>query len=241
MSSMPKIIGDFMEMAFANKICKVNVSTIETPSPNIKIINFKGTFPHVKFKIGQAIVIRIDDTNYRNYTPSKWNSETGTFEVIFHIHHNGPGSEFINNLKPNDQITVGLPRGFKIFNKEAQYHFFFGDETCISVFKSMKDEINRTENNYLGILELDELSVEIPKKLGLVVDVVPKSIRKAESAIKSLHNLDAEIWELWKNGYFYLMGNAKSIEVFRKALREKGVSNKSIHTQPYWAEGKVGL
>jgi NADPH-dependent ferric siderophore reductase len=37
------------------------------------------------------------------------------------------------------------------------------------------------------------------------------------------------------------MGNAKSIQAFRKALREKGVSNKNIHTQPYWAEGKVGL
>lgn len=241
MSSMPKIIGDFIEITFTNKICKVNVTTIETPGPNIKIIHFKGVFPHVKFKLGQAIVIRIDDTNYRNYTPSKWNSETGTFEVIFHIHHNGPGSKFVDNLKLNDQITVGLPRGFKIFNKEAKYHFFFGDETCISVFKSMKDEINRTENNYLGILELDELSVSIPEKLGLNVDIVPKSINKAESAIKALQNLDAEIWDLWKNGFFYLMGNAKSIQAFRKALREKGISNKNIHTQPYWAEGKAGL
>lgn len=241
MSSMPKIIGDFIEMTFTNKICKVNVTTIETLGPNIKIIHFKGVFPHVKFRIGQAIVIRIDDTNYRNYTPSKWNSETGTFEVIFHIHHNGPGSKFIDNLKLNDQITVGLPRGFKIFNKEAKYHFFFGDETCISVFKSMKDEINCTENNYLGILELDEPSIPIPKKLGLNVDIVPKSINKAESAIKALQNLDAEIWDLWKNGFFYLMGNAKSIQAFRKALREKGISNKNIHTQPYWAEGKAGL
>jgi NADPH-dependent ferric siderophore reductase len=241
MSSMPKIIGDFIEMTFTNKICKVNVTSVETPSPNIKIIHFKGVFPHVKFKLGQAIVIRIDDTHYRNYTPSKWNSETGTFEVIFHIHHNGPGSKFVDNLKPNDQITVGLPRGFKIFNKEAKYHFFFGDETCISVFKSMKDEINRTEKNYLGILELDEDSICIPEKLGLVVDVVPKSISKAEQAIKALHNLDTEIWDLWKNGFFYLMGNAKSIQAFRKVLREKGISNKNIHTQPYWAEGKAGL
>jgi len=238
---MPKIIGDFMEAAFSNKICKVSVTTVEMPSPNIKIVSFKGTFPHVKFKIGQAVVIRIDDTNYRNYTPSKWNSKNGTFEIIFHIHNNGPGSDCIKKLKPNDQITVGLPRGFKVFNKEAKYHFFFGDETCISVFKSMKDEINRTENNYLGILELDKESVQVPEKLGLNVDIVPKSNNKAEFAIKALHNLESEIWNLWKDGYFYLLGNAKSIQAFRKFLREKGVSNKNIHTQPYWAEGKVGL
>lgn len=238
---MPKIIGDFMETAFSNKICKVSVASVEMPSANIKIINFKGNFPHVKFRIGQAVVIRIDDTNYRNYTPSKWNSENGTFEVIFHIHNNGPGSECIKNLKVNDQITVGLPRGFKVYDKEAKYNFFFGDETCISVFKSMKDEINRSENNYLGILELDSISEDVPKKLGLIVDVVPKSINKAEFAIKALQKLDAEVWNLWQKGCFYLMGNAKSIQAFRKVLREKGVANKNIHTQPYWAEGKVGL
>jgi len=241
MNSMPKIIGDFMELAFSNKICKVSVTTTEMLSSSIKRVTFKGVFPNVKFRIGQAIVIRIDETNYRNYTPSKWNSETGTFEVIFHLHNNGPGSECIKNLKPNDIITVGLPRGFNVYNKEAQYHFLFGDETCISVFKSMKEEINHTENNYLGILELDNESTEVPEKLGLLVDVVPKSINKAEHAIKALHNLDPEIWKLWQNGHFYLLGNAKSIQAFRKALKDKGISNKSIYTQPYWAEGKIGL
>ena len=241
MNSMPKIIGDFMEMAFSNKICKVSVTATEMLSSNIKKVTFKGVFPHVKFKLGQAIVIRIDETNYRNYTPSKWNSQTGTFEVIFHIHNNGPGSECIKNLKPNDIITVGLPRGFNVYDATAKYHFFFGDETCISVFKSMKDEINRTENNYLGILELDKTSIEVPAKLGLVVDVVSKSINKAEFAIQALHKLDPEIWNLWQNGKFYLLGNAKSIQAFRKVLKEKGVSNKNIYTQPYWVEGKIGL
>jgi len=241
MNSMPKIIGDFMELAFSNKICKVSVTATEMISSNIKIVTFKGVFPHVKFKIGQAIVIRIDETNYRNYTPSKWDSINGTFEVIFHIHNNGPGSECIRNLQPNDIITVGLPRGFNVYNPSAQYHFLFGDETCLSVFKSMKEEINRTENNYLGILELDNEAANVPEKLGLVVDVVPKSEIKAQFAIESLQKLDPEIWNLWKNGHFYLLGNAKSIQAFRKALKEKGVSNKNIYTQPYWAEGKIGL
>ncbi|MFH7018140.1 siderophore-interacting protein [Flavobacterium sp. FlaQc-47] len=241
MNSMPKIIGDFMEMAFSSKICKINVAATTMLSDNVKMIRFKGHFPHVKFKIGQAIVIRIDDTNYRNYTPSKWNSEKGWFEVIFHIHKNGPGSYFIENLKPDDQLTVGLPRGFDFFKKEEKYQFFFGDETCISVFKSFQDEINASENNYLGIMELDADSTEVPNKLGFAVDIAPKSTNKAEFAIDILNKLDHKIWELWKDGYFYLMGNAKSIQAFRKALKEKGVSNKNIYTQPYWAEGKIGL
>lgn len=230
-----------MELAFTKKICKVNVSATTMLSENIKLIRFKGHFPQVKFKTGQAIIIRIDDTNYRNYTPSKWNSEEGWFEVIFHIHKNGPGSYFVENLRPGDQLTVGMPRGFDFFKREEKYQFFFGDETCMSVFKSFQYEINARENNYLGIMELDPVAMEVPNHLGLLVDTVPKSLHKAEFAIDILHKLDSSIWELWKDGYFYLMGNAKSIQAFRKALKEKGVSNKNIYTQPYWAEGKIGL
>ncbi|KQB41707.1 FAD-binding oxidoreductase [Flavobacterium aquidurense] len=241
MNSMPKIIGDFMELAFSSKICKVKVEATQMLSENIKMIRFKGHFPHVNFKIGQAVIIRVDDTNYRNYTPSKWNSKEGTFEVIFHIHKNGPGSQFVENLKINDQVTVGMPRGFEVLKKEEKYQFFYGDETCISVFKSLKDEIDYNDNNYLGILELDPVSMKVPDKLGFSVDIVPKSINKAEFAIDILNKLDSKIWDLWQHGYFYLMGNAKSIQAFRKVLKEKGVPNKKIYTQPYWAEGKIGL
>lgn len=230
-----------MELTFSSKICKVSVDSIIEISPNVKIITFKGTFPSVKFKIGQAIIIRVDDTNYRNYTPSKWDSELGIFEVIFHIHGNGPGSHFINKLKINDKVSVSMPRGFNIYKQEARYHFFFGDESCFSVFKSLKDEIINDDSKYLGILELDNLSINELKNIGLSLDIVPKSINKAEFAIKTLNKLDGKVWDLWQNGYFYLMGNAKSIQAFRQALKEKGVQSKNIYTKPFWADGKVGL
>lgn len=241
MPTAPKFIGDFIEFAFSSKVCKVSVVSTEMISKEVKAITFKGIFPNVRFKIGQAIIIRVDDTNYRNYTPSKWNSELGTFEVIFHIHGNGPGSHFINNLQAGDPVTVGLPRGFNIYKHEAKHHFFFGDETCISVFKSLKDKVNSDGNYYLGVLEIDNVSVQELKKTGLILNMVPKSINKAEFAIDSLRKLDVKIWDIWKNGYFYLMGNAKSIQMFRKALKEKGIQNNSIYTQPFWADGKVGL
>ncbi|REH00977.1 siderophore-interacting protein [Flavobacterium aquicola] len=246
MPSVPKFIGDFMELAFiektfSSKICKATVVSTKMTSRSIKTIMFKSVFPQVNFKIGQAIIIRIDDTKYRNYTPSKWNSELGTFEVVFHIHNNGPGSKFIENLKPNDQLTVGLPRGFNIYNQKAKYHFFFGDETCLSVFKSLKDEINKDDNNYLGILELDETAMKVPNEIGVVVDIVAKSPNKAEFAIEALHKMETKCWDLWKDGYFYLMGNAKSIQNFRKALKEKGIQSRNIYTKPYWADGKIGI
>jgi NADPH-dependent ferric siderophore reductase len=237
MPKIPKILGELMNFMFS----KVTVTFTEMISPSVKLVRFKGVFPKVNFKIGQAIILKVNDTNYRNYTPSEWDSKSGTFEVIFHIHHNGPGSSFIENLQINDQVNIVFPRGFNIYNQEAKYHFLFGDETCLSVFRSLKNQINGDSSNYLGILELDSSSFEVPIKLGIQLDAVSKSVNKGEFAVEALYRIESTVWNLWSNGFFYLMGNAKSIQKFKAALKEKGVSNKNIYTQPFWSEGKIGL
>lgn len=241
MPKIPKLIGDLIEYSFSSKFGKVKVDSIILLSTNVKLIRFKGKLPDVNFNIGQAILIRINDNNYRNYTPSTWNAGLGIVEIIFHLHGNGPGSRFIDQLQLDDEIRISMPRGFNVYRKEMKYHFLFGDESCIGVFRSLKDEINLNDQNYLGILELDNSSSHVPESNGLQVDVVAKSANKAAFAIDNLNNLDSKIWRLWQSGFFYLMGNAASIQNFRKALKDKGVSSKQIYTQPFWADGKIGL
>ena len=241
MPKLPKWIGDFMESSFVNKFCNVRVIYTEYLNVNIKRIRFEGDFSNIKFREGQAIIFRINDNEFRNYTPSLFDAEAGICEVLFHLHGNGPGSNFIDALKFGDQLSMGMPRGFSILRQTSKYHFFFGDETTIGLFKSLKDAIDVEEQNYIGVLEMDKDLEAIPEKLGLMLDVVPKSLSPAETAIKFLNELDESLWNLWKTGSFYLMGNAHSIQNFRKALRIRGIANAQIVTQPFWVEGKSGL
>ena len=241
MPKVPKWVADAMESIFSGKTRKVIVVEVSYLHPSLKKITFKGDFTGVKFKIGQAIFFRVDDMNFRNYTPSYWNSTTGVCEVIFHLHGNGPGSRYIDELKLNDTLTMGLPRGFDMYKNSYNYHFFFGDETAIGLFKSLKQVIDENGQNYIGVLEADKDFCSFETDLGCLLDVVPKSQNKAENAISFLESINGSLWELWKSGVFYLMGNARSIQNFRKALKEKGVSSKNIITQPYWVEGKIGL
>jgi len=241
MPKVPKWVADAMESVFSGKSRKVNIIDVTYINSYLKKITFKGDFKGVKFKIGQAIVIRVDDMNFRNYTPSYWNSDEGVFEVIFHLHGNGPGSDYISNLNLNDTLNISLPRGFDLYKKDYHYHFFFGDETAIGLFKSLKQVIDENDQNYIGVLEVDANSWNVKLTSECMLDVVPTSTNKAENAILFLESLDDSIWNLWKNGFFYLIGNAKSIQNFRKALKEKGVSGKHMLTQPYWMEGKIGL
>jgi len=241
MPKVPKWVADAMESIFSGMARHMVVTEIAYINPFIKKITFKGDLKNVKFRIGQAVFIRVDATNFRNYTPSYWNSAEGICEVIFHLHGNGPGSSFASAIKPGDAVSIGLPRGFDFYRKEQKYHFLFGDETAIGFFKSLKHAIDENGQNYIGVLELNPDSLHSEMSMECMLDVVPASANKAEHAVRFLENLDETVWELWRTGAFYLVGNARSIQNFRKALKDKGVSSKNITTQPYWMEGKIGL
>ncbi len=241
MPRVPKWVADAMESVFSAQVRKVVVSEITCLNPHLRKVTFKGSFPNIQFKLGQAIAVRVNETNFRNYTPSYWNSEKGVFEVIFHLHGNGPGSNYISDLRINDLVTIALPRGFDIYREEHKYHFFFGDETTIGLFESLQQLVEENGQEYIGILELNKDTLDFMIKTNSGLEVVPSSIDKAQNAISLLEKLPERVWELWKSGAFYLMGNGRSVQRFRNALKEKGVNIRNIKTQPYWVEGKFGL
>jgi NADPH-dependent ferric siderophore reductase len=241
MPRVPKWVANAMESVLSSQIRKVVVSRIIYLNPYIIKVTFEGNIEKIKFKPGQAIAIRVNETNFRNYTPSYWDGKEGVFEVIFHLHGKGPGSLYISALKLNDTVNIILPRGFDLYRQDYKYHFLFGDETTIGLFKNLQHMIEENDQEYIGILELNQstLSFKIDTNSGL--EIVPLSNNKAQNAISLLEKLPEQVWELWRNGAFYLMGNGRSIQRFRNALREKGVNIKNIKTQPYWTEGKFGL
>lgn len=241
MPSVPKWVANAMETVFSSQIRKVVVTEIKYLNPYIARFSFNGDLRNTTFKAGQAIAIRVSDTDFRNYTPSYWDSENDAFQVIFHLHGSGPGSKYISGLKLDDTVTIALPRGFDLYRKEHKYHFFFGDETTIRLFESLRSIIDNNNQEYIGILELnrDTLACNIQTNSGL--ELVPSSVEKAQNAISCLEKLPEQVWKLWKEGAFYLVGNGRSIQQFRNALKAKGVSIKNIKTQPYWVEGKIGL
>ena len=86
--------------------------------------------------------------------------------------------------------------------------------------------------------ELDEQNKNVPEVLGLEnYTVFPRN--------KSFHS-ETWIGELpvlqdgdWQDTSFILTGNAKSVQTFRKVLKNGNASK--LASQGYWLEGKIGL
>jgi NADPH-dependent ferric siderophore reductase len=217
-----------------------NVKVLETNyiSPNIKRIRFQGDISKWNFKIGYASVIRVSETEFRNYTVARHDKENGAFDIIFHIHGNGVGSQFIDNLKAGYELFVSPPRGKNLYDPNVKQQLFFGDETSLGVACALLPLLKKKNHQFQFYFELDEENKNVPELLGMDNCIVfPKkdSFRNE----KWINELPLFKTTEWNTANFALVGNVKSVQTFRKVLKNKPKGN--VYSQGYWLEGKKGL
>lgn len=234
-SSIPKwLIG-----LFGNKLSP-NVKVVETTylSPEIKKISFKGDISNWDFSIGYASVIRVSETEFRNYTVSYHNKENGVFDIIFHIHGNGVGSHFIDSLKVGNELFISPPRGKILYDPNLKHQFFFGDETTLGVACAFLPLLKANRHQFQFYFELDEANNSIPELLGLEnYTVFPKNNSfRNEKWISTLPLFQMQQSD---TANLALVGNVKSVQTFRKVLKNK--TQGTVYSQGYWLEGKKGL
>jgi NADPH-dependent ferric siderophore reductase len=236
LSSTAKWVGDLLEGLVSPNLAVINISNI---SPSLKKIRFQGDISRMKFEIGYANVIRVSDTEFRNYTVAYYDTKAGVLDIIFHIHGNGIGSQFIATLIVGDQLRISIPRGQKQYNPKIKYQFIFGDETSLGLASSILPYLKKNEHQFQFYFELDDDNKHAPEFLGLEnYQVFAKNGSfQNEEWINQLPLFNTTEW-LTAN--FILTGNVKSIQKFRSVLKSKRPSGK-ILTKGYWLEEKKGL
>ncbi len=235
-SSMPKWVGDWLEGAGGPRLKVIDVNYI---TQTIKKIRLGGDLSKMKFLTGGASVIRVSDTEYRNYTIASCDLSANHLDLIVHIHGNGPGSQYMNSLRSGDSLYISSPRGRVMYDRYVKRQFLFGDETSLGLAYTLQYNFKRNEQSFHFCFELERENQLAPQLLGLencTIFLKDGSFAN-ESWIKYLPVL--KIAE-WANANFILTGNAKSVQAFRNTLNTHAVKGK-VFAQGYWLEGKKGL
>ncbi|MCX2432133.1 siderophore-interacting protein [Pedobacter sp. GR22-10] len=241
MPKLPSWLADTMEKIISNKIFEVEVADTRMLSNNIKAITFKGDFLDMDFIPGKEVLFRVNANEYRHYTLSDFDQETGTCRIIFFLNRKGAGSNWAENIKMGDHVKLIADQAKVKYHFDSNQHFFFGDETSIGLYESFGKTAQDLAQEYFGILEMNEENDQALAQLGLLIDVVPSNmISPAEHAIEWMKNMHPKCWEMWKGASFYLTGRGKSVQKFKKYLKEMGVHHKQIQTTCYWENGKTG-
>lgn len=234
-SSIPKWVINL----FGSKM-QPNVKVVETNyiNPHIKLIRFQGDISTWDFQIGYASVVRVSETEFRNYTVAHYDKENTVFDVIFHIHGKETGSQFIDNLKLGNELFISAPRGKKLYDPNIKQQFFFGDETSLGLALALLPLLKKNNHQFQFYFELDEGNTDVPKLLELENYILfPKNSSFRNE--KWVSNLPLFETNEWTDANFTLVGNVKSIQTFRKVLKNKFKG--TIYSQGYWLDGKKGL
>ncbi|TRX43064.1 FAD-binding oxidoreductase [Flavobacterium restrictum] len=234
-SSIPKWVSNL----FGNTMLP-NVKVLETHyiSPYIKKIRFQGDISKWSFQIGYSSVIRVSDTEYRNYTVAYHDIEKGFFDIILHIHGKGVGSTFLNNLNIGDEIFISPPRGKNFYDPSVKKQIVFGDETSLGLACSLLPVLKQNQHQFQFYFELDEENKNVPELLGLENYTVfnKNGLFRNEKRIIDLPIIQTSEWQ---TANFTITGNVKSVQTFRKVLKNK--TKGKFYSQGYWLEGKKGL
>lgn len=240
MSSLPKWFNDAVENVLSSKFKDCTITETENISTHIRRIRFQGDLAGLDFAPTFAIGIRINDRDFRNYSPFHFDKEKGSFDILFHLHdQTAVGCNFISRLSVGDSMKMLMPRGKKLFDPEAKIHFSIGDETSLGNSMSIKEAAEEFERSFLCLHEMEEpVALET---LGLYGYHIPKN--NTPKIIETLTEFLDEERNAIDIGdvIFYITGNGKKMTVIRKFLKEKGVDAKCIKSQAYWIDGKKGL
>lgn len=242
MPRVPTWLGNTMEKVFSNMMPPVIVTEIEYIDLNLKRVRFEGDLSNTKFIPGYVIEFRVNDNDMRHYTPSYYDKEKGICDVIFYLHNKGVGSKWAENLHVGNKTRLMGPSGRLKYSEQSQKHFFFGDETSLGLFKCIKEEVLKNNQEYFCLLELDKDNQHFKELLNFSGGTLDKSLdNHVQKLNDKIQNFSEDFWDIWREAKFYLSGNAKSIQVVRKALINKGANSRQIVTEGYWAPGRKGL
>ncbi len=227
-----------MDVVFSGQMHPVTVMHTETPYPGFRSVRFEGPLQKCRYTPGNVVEFRVNDTDYRHYTPSSFDSEKGICEILFYLHDRGPGSAWASQLSIGDSLRLMGPGGRISFREASSRHIVFGDETSVGLGLAIQNECRARKAEVTIIIEADKTCHEFVGKNGPDWFSLDRQDPHWERLILDTAGK--------RGGFltgtsFYLSGRAKSIQRLRNLLKENGVEARQIFTEPYWEEGKKGL
>lgn len=241
MPNVPKWMADLLETALSSKMPVFEVVATDWVSPDVRSIIFKGNLSGLNLRPGYAVSIRVSANAFRNYTPSFIDEQEDIFQILAHIHGNGPGAHFFENLKPGQQIPVSMARGRKVAESAANY-FLYGDESTLGLACALQTHFQSLGKRFYALLHLGKDQDDLPDALGLAsYELVQRADKDISVHVPGFTIFDSSAIKNWAQAQFILAGNGLHIQRIKKELIGLGVHRKQIHAEPYWVPGKTGL
>jgi len=176
----------------------------------------------------------------RDYTIRTMDRQAGTISVDILKHGETPGPRWALSARPGDRIDIRGPRGRTVFQKDADWHLFTGDETCIPAIAHIAETMPSDAKAFI-FLEVEGSDYEVP--LESAADLEVRWLhRRGEPAGPSnlMASAIADFSLPAGRGQAYLIGETSNVRRQRHDLIARGLTREQILSEGYWRPGRIG-
>lgn len=104
--------------------------------PDLEGFTSLGFDDHIKLFFGDEM---------RDYTPRRFDAETGTLVLDFAVHDAGPATAWAVDAKPGDSLNIGGPRGSAVIAPIFDWYLLIGDETALPAIGRRVEELAKED------------------------------------------------------------------------------------------------
>lgn len=97
----------------------------------------------------------------RNYTPRRYDAETGELAIDFALHDAGPATRWAEQATAGQPVAIGGPRASFIIPLTYEWHLLVGDDTALPAIARRLEELP-AGTRVVVIAEVDSQADEIP-------------------------------------------------------------------------------
>jgi NADPH-dependent ferric siderophore reductase len=181
------------------------------------------TIPRLKCRVGEL--------DYRDYSPAQWDVTQRTCILYIEAAHEGAGSKWVRQLRPNDTFSYGAAHAQQVPSTPGKI-LCIGDGSALGHFLALKQ---LTEPKQFDLDAAVFLSEEIALNPNLL---------HANPEFNFLHKPENESWaavtnwlrdkQLGAYSYIYLNGSIPLVQTFRKSLKSIPGMNAKLFAQGFW-------
>lgn len=165
----------------------------------------------------------------RDYTPRRYDPETGELDIDFVLHGDGPAATWAAQAEPGQCLHIAGPRGSMIVPDMFDSYLLIGDETALPAIARRVENLaaNRAA---LVVVEIADSSEQQTLHSPAQVDVI-WVVRGEQDMVEVTRRLEMPEGKLYA---WVATETALSRKLRRVLLNEFGLDEASVKTVGYW-------
>ena len=177
----------------------------------------------------------------RDFTPRRFNAESGELVIDFFIHEDGPATTWAVNATKGSVLGVGGPRGSSVISVEGiDSHLLIGDETALPAIGRRLEELPEN-TNALVVAEVEK-GFELPWSSRAKFEVIWVPRPSGDGAPGE--SLISALWAvplITERCFAWAATETQTVRAIRRYLtEERGFDKRWVKAAGYWQRGAVG-